>query len=80
MLPLADALPRACPASDGSLTTISRTTGTSLRELMELGGWSSYEMVLRYSYLPSDHLSPAASRIEGTNLAQMEIIDGHEIA
>ena len=25
--------------------------GTSLQELMELGGWKSYEMVLRYAYL-----------------------------
>jgi integrase len=27
-------------------------SGTSLAELMELGGWKSYEMVLRYTHLP----------------------------
>lgn len=44
-------------------------SGTSLQELMELGGWHSYEMVLRYAHLASDHLKHAASRIEGTILA-----------
>ena len=44
--------------------------GTSLQELMELGGWSTYEMVMRFAHLAADHLRVAASRIEGTNLAQ----------
>ena len=39
-------------------------SGTSLQELMELGGWRSYEMVLRYAHLASEHLSDAAKRIE----------------
>ena len=38
--------------------------GTGLQELMELGGWKSYEMVLRYAHLAPEHLSDAASRIE----------------
>lgn len=38
--------------------------GTSLQELMELGGWESYEMVLRYAHLAPEHLADAASRIE----------------
>ena len=38
--------------------------GTSLQELMELGGWKSYEMVLRYAHLAPEHLAGAASRIE----------------
>lgn len=38
--------------------------GTGLQELMELGGWKSYEMVLRYAHLAPEHLSSAASRIE----------------
>jgi integrase len=42
------------------------TNGTSLQELMELGGWKSYEMVLRYAHLAPDHLSRAAARIEQT--------------
>ena len=33
---------------------------------MELGGWKSYEMVLRYAHLAPDHLSHAAARIERT--------------
>ena len=31
---------------------------------MELGGWKSYEMVLRYAHLAPDHLSHAAAQIE----------------
>jgi integrase len=38
--------------------------GTSLQELMELGGWKSYEMVLRYAHLTPEHLANAAARIE----------------
>src|SRR5882757_5249973 len=37
--------------------------GTSLVELQQLGGWSSFEMVLRYAHLSSDHLKQAANRI-----------------
>lgn len=45
--------------------------GTSLQELMELGGWCSFEMVLRYAHLAADHLKDAANRIvEDTNLSQ----------
>ena len=39
-------------------------SGTSLPELMELGGWKSYEMVLRYAHLAPEKLSTVASRIE----------------
>ena len=44
--------------------------GTTLQELMELGGWSSMEMVLRYAHFAGEHLQTAAKNIEGTNLAQ----------
>jgi integrase len=37
--------------------------GTSLQELQQLGGWSSFEMVLRYAHLSGDHLRNAANRI-----------------
>jgi integrase len=43
--------------------------GTSLQELQELGGWASFEMVLRYAHLGGEHLKAAASRINGTNMA-----------
>lgn len=39
-------------------------SGSSLQELMELGGWKSYEMVLRYAHLAPEHLAGAAARIE----------------
>lgn len=38
-------------------------SGTSLQELQVLGGWSSFDMVLRYAHLSSDHLRSAAERI-----------------
>ncbi|MBV1880298.1 MAG: site-specific integrase [Pseudomonadales bacterium] len=43
--------------------------GTSLNELMELGGWSSYDMVLKYEPLSATHLSESAKNVD-TNLAQ----------
>lgn len=39
-------------------------SGTSLRKLMEPGGWKSYEMVLRYAHLAPEHLADVAQRIE----------------
>ena len=39
-------------------------SGTSLQELMELGGWKSFEMVPRYAHLAPEHFSAAAQRIE----------------
>ncbi|MET0105897.1 MAG: site-specific integrase [Sedimenticola sp.] len=46
-------------------------SGTSLQELMELGGWKSYEMVLRYAHLAPEHLAEAAARIE----QRLEIVE-----
>jgi integrase len=43
-------------------------SGTGLQELMELGGWKSYDMVLRYAHLAPEHLSKAAARIERDGL------------
>ena len=37
--------------------------GTSIQELQQLGGWSSFEMVLRYAHLSSEHLRGAANRL-----------------
>ncbi len=37
--------------------------GTNLQELQLLGGWSSFDMVLRYAHLSSNHLRVAAERI-----------------
>ena len=37
--------------------------GTPLNVLQELGGWSSFEMVLRYAHLSAAHLLPHAERI-----------------
>ena len=48
--------------------------GTSLQELQQLGGWSSFEMVLRYAHLSSDHLKEAAERVtmESKNKLKMQ--------
>ena len=43
---------------------------------MELGGWSSFEMVLRYAHLRSDHLLEAASRLEDTELTHQTQVSG----
>lgn len=37
--------------------------GTPLNRLMELGGWSKYEHVLRYAHLASDHLAEHANMV-----------------
>ena len=38
--------------------------GTSLQKLQQLGGWSSFDMVLRYAHLSSEHLRRAAERVQ----------------
>lgn len=43
-------------------------SGTSLQELQQLGGWSSFEMVLRYAHLSGDHLRNAANRISSSSV------------
>ena len=39
---------------------------------MELGGWKSYEMVLRYAHLAPEKLSSVASRSERRTVAILE--------
>jgi integrase len=39
-------------------------SGARLQELMEPGGWKSFEMVLRYAHLAPEHLADAAKRVE----------------
>jgi hypothetical protein len=36
-----------------------------------LGGWSSFDIVLRYAHLNSDHLKKAAERVAGTKLVHV---------
>ena len=43
-------------------------SGTRLQEIQALGGWSSFDTVLRYAHAAADHLRRAAQRIEDTNL------------
>lgn len=40
--------------------------GVSLHELMQLGDWKSYQMVLRYAHLAPDHLAKAAEKVSKT--------------
>lgn len=42
--------------------------GGSLQELMQLGGWKTYSMVLRYSHLSTAHLAAAAARVKPVSL------------
>lgn len=51
-------------------------SGTSLYELQELGGWSSFEMVQRYAHLGAEHLRDAAARLDDQNRSQI----GHKTA
>jgi integrase len=44
--------------------------GTSLQELQQLGGWSSFEMVLRYAHLSGDILRSAANRINSLGVTR----------
>jgi integrase len=48
--------------------------GTSLHELQQLGGWSSFEMVLRYAHLSSDHLRRAAERVQNKTSYQSKMV------
>lgn len=45
--------------------------GTPLNALQELGGWHSYEMVLRYAHLSPEHLAEYAGR-----LSKLRVLDG----
>jgi len=47
--------------------------GTTLQELFELGGWCSFDMVLRYAHLSSNHLKLAADRISGAKMVQKDL-------
>jgi integrase len=56
-------------------------SGTSLAELMELGGWKSYEMVLRYAHLAPEKLISVAGRIERQPLRSVgEVLRGENVA
>ena len=63
-------------------------SGTPLHVLQELGGWSSYAMVMRYAHLSADHLAEHADRLAdlslvSTNSAQSGVVQTkkrHEVA
>lgn len=48
--------------------------GTSLQELQQLGGWSSFDMVLRYAHLSSEHLRRAAERVQNRIYHQPKMV------
>ncbi len=65
-----DAL-RAAGIKDANWHTLRHTFaswavqgGTTLQELMKLGPWESYDMVLRYAHLARDNLARAAARVD----------------
>lgn len=37
--------------------------GTTMQQLMELGGWASMDMVLRYAHFSGEHLKSAARNV-----------------
>lgn len=43
-------------------------SGGTLQELMALGGWKSYAMVLKYAHLATEHLAGAAARVKPVSL------------
>jgi len=45
-------------------TCVTLQSGSSLPELMELGGWKSYGMVLRHAHLAPETLSSVSGRME----------------
>lgn len=55
-------------------------SGTSLQELMELGSWATFEMVMRYAHLAADHLRAAACRLDGTFTSQSQKIHHLRVA
>ncbi|ABS76601.1 integrase [Coxiella burnetii] len=46
----------------------------ALQELQQLGGWSSFSMVLRYAHLSSHRLREAAKRIYVTKSLHAESV------
>ena len=42
--------------------------GVRLEELMKLGGWKTYAMVLRYGHLAPEHLAEAAAKVKPVSL------------
>jgi integrase len=52
--------------------------GTPLNRLMEMGGWSKYEHVLRYAHLAPDHLAHHANAV--TIWSQQEVITPQTLA
>lgn len=51
--------------------------GVSLKELQELGGWSSVNMVMRYAHLAPEHLRTAVARLEGLTSGGVARARGH---
>lgn len=54
----------------------------SREELQMLGGWASFDMVLRYAHLSSDHLKNAADRISVLKFenAGVKVVGSHSQA
>lgn len=47
--------------------------GTSLRSLMELGGWKSLQSVMRYAHLAPDHLAQEAHRVASVDIRAISV-------
>ena len=53
-------------------------SGTSLQVLQQLGGWSSFSMVLRYAHLASHQLQEAAKRIHVTKSLHSSALNSND--
>lgn len=56
------------------LNVIKSLKQSPFKKLQQLGGWASFEMILRYAHLSSDHLKDAAERINVTNPLQSKVV------
>ena len=49
--------------------------GVTLHQLMELGGWSSYTMVLKYAHLAPSHLQEAAAKVPAPGRPKLRAVE-----
>lgn len=49
-------------------------SGATMQQLMELGGWSTYSMVLRYAHLAPSHLHDAAGLVHAPQAQKLRVV------
>lgn len=74
---LADFTPHDCRHT---WATWHYAANRDLRALMELGGWKSVEMVLRYAHVNTSHLAPSMARIWGNDGEWVGVVEPKSLA